>query len=280
MNSLELRVFDVGQGLSVALIEKPDNYVTLVDLGANNGFTPLKFLRTRLKLVPDVVYITHPHADHINDVETALDPSFRPYGLNYEPYDWADVKGREQPQLRYKIDKFKELIEAVPYKHYAGQARLEVFQFKPSDAKKNWGESSYVNNSSYFLVYTWKTFKISIAGDLESDGMKDMVGSKNVQNEAKGTDILIPSHHGHTNGFPTEWVANMGKPHVSIISVQSRDPHVDSRYSSPNFARGVRFNSEPGTCYTLTTRGKGHIIVSMSYGATTGNPQWSFSSFQ
>jgi beta-lactamase superfamily II metal-dependent hydrolase len=94
-----------------------------------------------------------------------------------------------------------------------------VFRYTPQDARKNWGDTSYVNNSSYFLVYTWKAFKISIAGDLESDGMKAMVASDNVQTAAKGTDILIPSHHGHTNGFPTEWVTKMGKPHVSIISV-------------------------------------------------------------
>lgn len=279
MDSLDLRVFNVGQGLSVALIEKPEHYVTLVDLGSNTGFTPLKFMRLKLNLRPDIVYITHPHADHINDVETALDQNFRPLGINYQTYEWADVKGREQPQLRYKIDKFKELIQLVPHKNYAGNAKLEVFRYTPAEAKKYWGDASYVNNSSYFLVYTWQTFKISIAGDLESNGMKAMVGADNVQTEARGTYILIPSHHAHTNGFPTEWVSRMGKPHVSIISVQSRDPNVDCRYSSPNFAQGVRWDSEQGTCYTLTTRGKGHIVVQMSYGPS-GNAQWSFNSFQ
>jgi hypothetical protein len=211
-------------------------------------------------------------------VETAIDPTFRPLGIHYQTYDWADVKGREQPQLRYKIDKFKELIQAVPYKQYGGKAKLDFFHYTPADAKKKWGDVCYVNNSSYFLVYTWKEFKISIVGDLESDGIKAMVGSANVQAAAKGTDILIPSHHGHTNGFPTEWVAKIGKPHVSIISVQSRDPNVDGRYSSPNFAKGVKWDSEEGKCYTLTTRGKGHILVHMSYGQT-GNAQWSFDSF-
>jgi hypothetical protein len=47
MDSLDLRVFDVGQGLSVALIENPAHYVTLVDLGSNTGFTPLKHLKRR-----------------------------------------------------------------------------------------------------------------------------------------------------------------------------------------------------------------------------------------
>lgn len=279
MNSLDLRVFNVGQGLSVALVEKPENYVTLVDLGSNTGFTPLKHMVLNLKLPkPNVLYVTHPHADHINDVETALDTKFQPSGINYQTYDWDDVKGREKPELRYKVDKFKELIGKVPFRYYGGSAKVEVFRYTPQDAKKNWGDASYVNNSSYFLVYTWRDFKISIAGDLESDGMKAMVASDNVQKEAKGTYILIPSHHGHTNGFPTEWVTKMGKPHVSIISVQSRDLSVDSRYSSPDFAQGVKWNSEGKISYTLTTRSKGHILVQMSYGQS-GKSQWSFNSF-
>lgn len=277
MDSLDLRVFNVGQGLSVALTENPEHYVTLFDLGANSGFTPLKHLSLRLKLKPDVVYITHPHADHINDVETALDGSFQPLGINYQSYDWSDVKKREKPELRDKIDKFVELIGKVPFRKYAGAAKLEEFYYTPQQAKDKFGEASYVNNSSVFFVYTWREFKISIAGDLESDGMAAFVAADNVQRAAKSTYILIPPHHGHKNGFPTEWVANMGKPHVSIISVQSRDPNVDPRYSSPDFARGVKWNADPGTCYTLTTRSKGHILVQMSYGQS-GNAQWSFRS--
>ena len=104
-------------------------------------------------------------------------------GINYQMYDWADVKGREQPQLRYKIDKFEELIGVIPFRDYAGTANLRVFRYFPQDAKKMFGYVTYVNNASYFLVYTWKDFKISIAGDLESDGMKPIVDSDNVQKQ-------------------------------------------------------------------------------------------------
>jgi glyoxylase-like metal-dependent hydrolase (beta-lactamase superfamily II) len=75
-----------GQGLSVALIERPENYVTLIDLGSSTGFTPLKHLTFKYNLRPDVLYITHPHADHITDVETAIDPQFRPLGIHYQTY--------------------------------------------------------------------------------------------------------------------------------------------------------------------------------------------------
>lgn len=104
--------------------------------------------------------------------------------------------------------------------------------------------------------------------------MSGMVASAGFQAVAKGADILVPSHHGHKNGFPTEWVSKMGKPHVSIISVQERDPSVDSRYSSSDFARGVTF--ERVTRYALTTRADGGVSVSMWYDEK-GKPTWAFS---
>ncbi|MBZ5696770.1 MAG: hypothetical protein LAN36_15600 [Acidobacteriia bacterium] len=276
MNKLELVVFNVGHGLSVALIERPENYVTLVDLGAETGFTPLKYLSLNMKLRPDVLFITHPHADHLDDVETALDARFSPLGLHFQIYDWQDVKKREMKDLAYKVDDFLKLQKQVSFRNYGGSARLTAWRYTPEGARKSFGETSYVNNSSLFLVYVWRDFKITIAGDLESDGMAGMVGTKTVQEAALSTDILIPSHHGHKNGFPTEWIEKMGKPYVSIISVQERDKSVDSRYNSSEFARGIQFNGE--TRYSLTTRKDGNIMITMWYGSD-GGARWSFASF-
>lgn len=276
MNQLELRVFNVGHGLSVALVERPENYVTLIDLGAETGWTPLKFINLNLKLKPDVLYITHPHADHLDDVETALDETFAPLGLFYEDYDWEDVKKREKKELAYKIDDFLKFQKKVPFRSYAGKGELKCWRYTPAEAKKNFGEATYVNNSSLFFVYKWKTFKVAIAGDLESDGMAGMVNAKDVQDYASGTHILVPAHHGHKNGFPTQWLEKIGKPYVSIISVQERDQSVDSRYNSSDFATGVTFGGE--TRYSLTTRTDGHILVTMWYDAN-GKPTWTFESF-
>jgi hypothetical protein len=191
-------------------------------------------------------------------------------------YDWSDVKKREKKECAYKVDKFVELQQLVPFRNYAGSATLNYWRYTPEDAKKAFSDITYVNNSSLFLVYKWHDFKISIAGDLESDGMAGMVATNAVQLAASGTDILIPSHHGHTNGFPSQWVEKMGKPYVSIISVQSRDENVDSRYWSPDFAQGVNFGGV--TRRALTTRSDGNILVTMWYGVD-GKPKWTFAPF-
>jgi competence protein ComEC len=276
MNKLQVMVFNVGHGLSVALVERPENYVILVDLGADTRFTPLKFMSLKLKLRPDVLYITHPHADHLDDIETALDKSFRPLGLHYQAYDWGDVKRREKKELAYKVDKFVELQRVVPYRTYGGYATLYCWRYTPAKSMEHFGDAKYVNNSSLFLIYKWRDFKIAIAGDLESDAMAGMVGSNAVQETARGTNILIAPHHGHKNGFPLDWTAKLGKPNLSIISVQSRDKSVDSRYESANFARGVKFGGK--TRYSLTTRLDGSVLVTMSYG-TDDKPKWMFTPF-
>lgn len=196
-------------------------------------------------------------------------------GLFYQDYDWDDVKKREKKELAYKIDDFLRLQKKVPFRSYGGNGQLDYWRYKPEDAKKNFGETTYVNNSSLFLVYKWRTFKIAIAGDLESDGMAGMVGTKAVQESASGTDILVPSHHGHKTGFPTDWVDKMGKPYVSIISVQERDQNVDSKYKSSDFAKGVKFGDK--TRYALTTRADGNILATMWYDAM-GKATWKFDS--
>jgi hypothetical protein len=212
----------------------------------------------------------------VDDVATALEEKFRPLGLFYQDYDWEDVKKREKKELAYKIDDFLKLQKKVPFRNYGGNGVLNYWRYTPAEAKKHFGDATYINNSSLFLVYKWETFKIAIAGDLESDGMAGVVGTKAVQDDASGTDILVPSHHGHKNGFPTQWVEKMGKPHVSIISVQERDKSVDSRYNSSNFANGVTFGGE--TRYSLTTRTDGNILATMWYDAK-GKATWSFESF-
>lgn len=272
MKKLELIVFHVGFGLSVALIEHPANYVTLIDLGHSIGFTPLKYLGLKRNLRPDILYVTHPHADHISDVKTALNSTFAPDSIYHQPYDWNDVAGREKPDCRWMIQDFKQLIANVPHGNYSGKATLKCWHCTPSNAKKKFGDARHVNASSLFIVYTWKDFKIAIAGDQETDVLEAFIQTSAFAREAKDADLLIAPHHGHKNGFSPLWPSVIGKPYLTLISVQDRDPHVADGYRKPEFARGVEIDGT--NRYTLTTRTDGNIFVTMSYG--NGNPQWSF----
>jgi competence protein ComEC len=272
MDKLELILFNVGHGLSVALIEHPENYVTVVDMGSEEDFSPLFYLTAQRNLRADILYVTHPHGDHLSDVEIASVSGSRPDFLHYQDYDWEDVVKREKPELRENIKKYQNLIKAVPSGDYKGSGNLIPWRWPPDVAKETFGETSYINNSSLFLIYTWKDFKIAIAGDHETSAIEGLCEDDKFKESAKGTDILIAPHHGHSEGYTSMWPSKIGKPYITLISAQSKDQSVASGYSKDSFAKGVKINDE--TRYSLTTRDDGTIFVDMWY--SNEKPTWNF----
>lgn len=273
MNQLELYLFNVGHGLCSVLIERPENYVVAVDLGSSEDFHPLLHLQ-KMKLRPDILYITHPHADHLEGIH-AIHPSVCPPDyIHYQEYDWEDVKQRERASHRTTIDTFTRYTESILQGDYNGSAKLTAWRYTPEQAKDLFGETDYVNNSSLFIVYKWNNFKIAIAGDQHTNAMESLCKDEKFIKSAMGTDIFIVPHHGHKQGYTSLWPKVMGKPYLTLASVQDRDPHVCSEYQSSDFAKGWTIDGVPRYC--LTTRKDQHIKVNMWY--NNGTPTWSFES--
>lgn len=272
MDKLELILFNVGHGLSVALIEHPENYVTVVDLGSDDNLSPLTHLSQQKRLRADLLFITHPHADHLSDVETASYSTHRPDYIYCQDYNWDDVAKREKADLRDKITNYKSLIGSITRGDYRGNAKLSHWCWTPENAAQIFGDNSYVNNSSLFLIYTWNGFKISIAGDHETAAMERLCQHTDFVADAKGTDILITPHHGHSEGYTGMWPTTIGKPYITLTSVQSRDSNLATGYSKDSFAKGLTINGK--TKYSLTTRDNGTITVTMWH--ENGEPKWYF----
>ena len=272
MEKLQLKVFNVGHGLSIMFRELPEEYITLIDLGADNQTSPLEYLRKR-KLKADQIFITHPHGDHISEIEKLLIPCYRPNGFNIQEYDWDDVVNREQDYLKEKVRTIKKVKAVIPNKSYSGNASFDFWCYKPEVAKENFGESNYINNTSIGGIFTWKHFKIAILGDLETDALNAFCKFDKFVSLAKNTDIFIAPHHGHESGFPELWVEKIGKPYITIASIKESDPHICKKYNSSDFNKGLKINDEMRYC--LTTRSDGTITVDMYY--SNNEPKWKFS---
>lgn len=273
MDEVQLIMHNVGHGLAVSIIEYPTKYVTEIDLGSEERYSPLAYLMSTRRLRTDVMYITHPHGDHLSDVSNALDQTYCPNSLNYQEYDWDDVANRQTDEARDILNSFLRLKRQRPYGEYQGGGSVKIWRWTPENAKTAFGESSYVNNSSLCIIYTWQDFKMCICGDLETQAVERLLGYDKAQNDIRGYDILVAPHHGHREGYTSKWVDYIGKPHVSLISVQSRDESVASGYESSDFARGITFAGEKR--YALTTRKDNTVIVKMYY--KDGKPTWTFS---
>jgi beta-lactamase superfamily II metal-dependent hydrolase len=271
MDKLELLLFDVGHGLSLALIERPENYVTVIDLGSNDNFSPLEYLSSTLKLRTDVLFITHPHGDHLSDIDNALKQQYKPNGVIFQTYDWNDVKNKEKKDRQKLIDSYVKLIENNGIKEYNGYAELRYWYYTPENSKNYFGETSYVNNSSLFIIYKWQNFKIAIPGDLETKAMDSFCEDKEFVEFAKNSDVLITPHHGHKQGYCNNWVEKIGKPYITLISIQTRDQNIATQYQSSNFAKGIRLKD--GVAYSMTTRSHGNIKISMD------KDGWNFTNF-
>lgn len=262
INNIELKLFNVGHGLSCMIRELPSNYITLIDLGSDENLSPLEELRIQ-NLRADQIFISHPHGDHISEIEKILETAYRPDGFYIQDYDWDDVASREQKHLVEKVKKIKDVKKIIPTGSYGGEAVLKYWSYSPDNAKDLFGESKHINNSSLAIIYKWRGFKVAILGDLETDALEKFCNFDEFAEFAKGTDILIAPHHGHNSGFPELWVEKIGKPSVTLVSIKENDQHVCKKYQSDKFNSGVTINGE--TRYTLTTRQDGSISVNMYY---------------
>src|SRR5579864_5608741 len=202
-------VFDVEHG-ACSFVRTPTNHTILIDCGCTEGFSPALYLmKNELnttatwndhKLTQMVV--THPHDDHITEVE-AIKNNCPPAFLLRQKYDWEEVKTAE--------DRDYDNLDAYTawQKTYNGTIaqypdlglKFEWFMLSPLQAKEV-DEAKFVNNSSIVVVLTVTGTKFQekflFGGDMETAGWDTLLKKNtNFKNAVKGVDFFIVSHHGH-----------------------------------------------------------------------------------
>jgi beta-lactamase superfamily II metal-dependent hydrolase len=292
--TLQMAVFNVGRGLCVAFIT-PNRYLILVDCGSSEDFSPVRLLRDcqtnsvlgqgRLAFTPwanaDLAYfmITHPHSDHISDIEnlrTLLKPSII---IHRPDLDWQRVgsSNREnRPLESYRRNFFwpwDYYHQVVSQPALGGDMSFQYY-WLPLDliSAISSTDTDYVNNSSYVSVIKYAGRTIALTGDMTAEGMKWLLAinsgfrSSITGNAIRpGVDILVAPHHGHPNGFCSEWFDNTGPTrYFNIVSERTARPgeqsgqtQVDSRYSQREFSLGQNQHDRR----MFSTRTDGSVLV-------------------
>jgi len=290
-----MAVFNVGRGLCVAIVT-PNKYLILVDCGHSNNFSPAEFIRRRqidsllganrfaftLWQGSDIAYfmMTHPHSDHISDIET-LYSSLHPSIIIHRPdLDWSRVRrsDRNNPPLDFYLNNF-----FWPWDYYLpvlsepvlGTGMTYQFFWLPTDLLSGISnnDSDYVNNSSYVSVIKYAGRTIAITGDMTTTGMDWLLAFNNGLRNAiakrsdnlPGVDLLICPHHGHPSGFSSRWFEVAGPTKIfNIVSERNARPNenqnqtrVDSRYSDSQYS--LAQNDESRRMFS--TRTDGHIFI-------------------
>ena len=125
-----------------------------------------------------------------------------------------------------------------------------------------------VNNASIITRIDAYGNSILLCGDMQKEAWKTIIQDNILCGPLwrpflSNIDILVAPHHGHKSGYSID-LLNIARPTTVLISVQSKNPNVDSRYSQPGY---------------ISTRQKGHIKVTIEKNNTLlgkGVQNWFF----
>ncbi len=265
MAELEIRVWDVGHGLSV-WIRTPNGQNHWIDAGYNpdGDFSPSTHVRRHYNDCYPISFlvISHPDKDHFDDLHTLIAQLGKPHVL-YRNRSLPDDVKFDSGQFEYQ-KAFKDLD-----KSFTNPVDWSIDPMNPACNGGinviadflSWEEAGNINNSSVVIVYHYSDTVVVFPGDLEAGGWKALYPRLKARidgalNQSKYT-ILVAPHHGRKNGFSDEMFEALS-PDLAIISDEYGREPTDRRFRErPN---GIVLGGEP-TKYISTKNNQRVLIV-------------------
>ena len=274
--TLRIIMWDVRHG-SATYIQTPNGKGIAIDLGADDGFSPLQHLcRSGLRL--DHVTITHPHMDHIDDILN-LD-RVSPVTLLAPTRLGEDHIRRGNPmpnqEMEAKIQKYLEFRRRYSYpvepqndvERPQNNGGVSIQTFIPYLSS-----AGDLNNHSVVTVLEYSGVKVLIPGDNESHSWEELLSRRDFLTAITGTQVLVAAHHGRESGYYRELFDHF-LPLITLISDgRTVDTSATTRYT--NLTQGYSVRRRNGTLEgrkCMTTRNDGHIEVTIFPGAVTQQP--------
>lgn len=194
---------DVGQGDCLLIKTPGDNYV-MIDSGSQNEENKLKYFLNEYNIRRiDYVVATHPHEDHIGNMDYII--------KNF------DVKKVYMPKVTSNTKSFENLMEAIKDKGLkintakAGvNFQLDGVEFKFLAPNRNYYED--LNNYSAVLMVSYDQNKILLMGDAEKPSEDEIIKKFDVK-----ADILKVGHHGSSSSTGSRFL-NKVNPSYAVIS--------------------------------------------------------------
>ena len=269
----ELCVWDVGDGAAI-YAKTPNGKNVVIDCGGtSNDFSPAKCLKDRLGVGIDFLVISHPHRDHIEDLEGIEDI------LNRRNMFWwneditedlmvksdGNLRGDEYLKRYFDLGKNRTgrgpVDERNPQNPKWGDRC--VFRYFHNNYSKN-GEvtDSTINNLSMVTFIEFGKDVVLYGGDMEESGWEEMLEMCEFKALLKKTTIYIASHHGNESGFSSE-LFEYFQPKLTIVPA-GKKPEYDATDSYREKTKGMDVVTKDGkkeTRFVVTTRYDGHIRV-------------------
>lgn len=276
MATMKLIAFNVGQGQCV-YVRTPDDYGILIDCGRGGtgpAESPAAWLAdnempslTKWEGNPfAAMIVTHPHNNHVADIDTVIRRLSPAMLYRDSDYDWQSVMspigGLDQSLRTYRE---WESEFASPQPDLDLGVSLRTFSLSREEAERIGGNPwQIINNRSIVTVISYRSlegyaWKVVIAGDNEASGWEALLDKPDFCTEIEGADFFVASDHGRESGFCGDLFKVMGKPLANIICTHEGDDVVEEKYRRQG--KGVKFPD--GSRKHFITRDDGNITLEM-----------------
>jgi len=290
MADLKIWFLDVGHG-DCAYVQFPNGARMMIDCGAGNNNWPSTLLShykiTRAnspipvepnasKYALDNLVISHPHGDHISDIEN-IHKEIGFYWLTGAYGDFIDQIDNEKVDFRKREKKAADYFKKVVKEYNAPYIKEKdrVATNNPCIVKKerflSFNSEIDFNNMSWLVSIEIGGEKTLFTGDLTGQGVTEILKSAKRDNFVefvKGTTILKVPHHGRENGCSEELFKAFGaKPKLCIVSdeilSEKNEGTSDINWYEHRTA-GFLVDGKKPERKVLTTRSDKDIFVSVS----------------
>lgn len=264
-----LRIWDVEHGACATLAHRHATgagRLAMIDSGHNSssGWRPSRHIKHDLyRRRLDHLIVTNADQDHLSDLEGLWQEGVEVAVLHRNPQPPAEIlRGikRQRGELTNDIERFLSIhgsyISPVsePFDEHMGGITMTSFH-------NSYPMFSDTNNLSLVVFVKYAGFKVLFPGDMERDGWLSLLQQDAFRAELAGTNILVASHHGRSNGFCAE-IFDYFTPDAVVIS--DKPIAHETQLTAPDYREvvgdsGVAVATTSKRRHVLTTRRDGHI---------------------
>ncbi len=272
---MNLHIWDVQHG-SAAYLKTPTGRHLVFDLGVGDTskrdefFSPLRHIRSLGIRQLDLVLITHPHRDHLDDIVEfdGLSPIVlhRPQHLTE-----AQIRAGNRPGDSRILDKYLEIDRR--YTHPVPEAfhiaipmnwGMEIVTYQPTGC-----DVSNLNNHSIVTFLRHEGSTVCIPGDNESQSWQELLALSSFRTWLAQVDVLVAPHHGREAGY-CEDIFQYCRPRLVVVS---DGPASDTTAVAKYRAKAAGWDVWSRATWTktrrqvLTTRSDNSIFISTGVNA-------------
>ncbi|SMD36063.1 Metal-dependent hydrolase, beta-lactamase superfamily II [Reichenbachiella faecimaris] len=271
-NVLTIICWDVQHG-NALFIKTPGGHSILSDLGKgsyssrNTRFSPVNHILTRSKPKHiDLLILTHPHKDHIEDIlslnRAKVNRVILPVHLSKKDYLNARIRSVDKPIFE-EYHRYSQRSKTTSKINFD---EVKFSFFYPKEAGR-----SRLNDHSVVTVISHLNFRLVLMGDNESFSQKELLDNASFRKLTKNCDMLLAPHHGRRSGFVQSMIDHLN-PQITIISDGTpRGTSVRNKYATGS--RGIDARSRNGIRTirrALSTNKDG--VIKIEVGTYRGQP--------